>query len=331
MIVQVDFDGTLTSGIGARIQELPPNQNMIELIQDLFVDDNYIVICTARGSKSGLTIAERIAKYKDDIEDWLYNNDCPYHEVSFLKNYADIYIDDRAFNAKEQITYEKLDAGFTKNSVRRFNNQVIKRSESSNAEHAWYLYANRVGIRTPKILHCDNDTITMEHIDGVLCDDYRLSNEILLKMACRQGISRASFGDYIAKIEGHLSKEHWNGIDACNKIIDLLQDVEIPGTFNHGDFSVNNLLQIGNDVYAIDPIFRDDVFQSIYLDIAKNLFSILFYLQDAKHYKEAKEFYMREHGVDEKTLKILIASESIRVSSYQKKYIDISCNLVTAL
>ena len=40
---------------------------------------------------------------------------------------------------------------------------------------------------------------------------------------------------------------------------------------------------------------------------------------------------MREHGVDEKTLKILIASESIRVSSYQKKYIDISCNLVTAL
>jgi hypothetical protein len=331
MKVQIDFDGTLTSGISARIHELPPNQNMIELVQELFADDNHIVICTARGSKSGLTIEERIAKYQDDIEDWLYENDCPYHEVSFVKEYADIYIDDRAFNAKDLVSYEKLDAGFTENKVRRFNNQVIKRTKSAQLEHAWYVYANRIGINTPTVLHCDIDTITMEHIDGVYCDSYRLSNEILLKMGRKQGISDASFGDYIANIERHLSNRHWNGTGVSEKIIGMLQDVEIPATFNHGDFSVSNLLQIGNDVYAIDPIFRNDVFQSIYIDIAKNLFSILFYLKDAKHYQEAKEFYSKEHGIDDKTLRVLIASESIRVSSYQKRYVDISCNLVTAL
>ena len=38
-----------------------------------------------------------------------------YHELSFYKEYADVYIDDRGVNIKDTIYYDKLDSKFTNN------------------------------------------------------------------------------------------------------------------------------------------------------------------------------------------------------------------------
>lgn len=331
MIVQIDFDGTLTSSAQTGLQELLPNEKIVELVRKLYDDGNEIVVCTARGSKSCGSQIEREVKYRILIEEWLKMNAIPYHRLSFNKEYADAYIDDRAFNADRELVYEKLDGGFTGNSVRRLNNHVVKKTNEAKNELEWYQIAAEYGIKTPAVYHCDIDTITIEHIDGVHSRNMYLTNDILLKMACRASSRATNFGDYIARIERHIAKPHWNGIEIRRRIINLLQDVEIPSTFSHGDFSITNLLQRGNEIYAIDPIFQEDSFQSIYIDIAKNLFSLLFYAQDSTAYQQAMEFYCKEHGIDKRTIRILIAAESVRVSTYKKSYIDISCNLVCAL
>ena len=71
-----------------------PNRKMVSAINHLYDDGNYIVLFTARGTKTGIDW-EDITKRQ--MEDW----GVKYHELKFQKPDADFYIDDKMIGIEE--------------------------------------------------------------------------------------------------------------------------------------------------------------------------------------------------------------------------------------
>jgi|TARA_Y100001938_G_scaffold149870_1_gene238392 tRNA A-37 threonylcarbamoyl transferase component Bud32 len=329
MVIVIDFDGTLALGDTKDISLMVPNLKLVSLINSLYDDGNTIKIVTARGCKSCVTFEERSLKYFDIITNWLSNNNVKYHELSFFKEGADIYIDDRGINIKNTIYYDKLDSKFTNNKVRRINNFVIKKSISSINEVKWYNKALELDINIPSVLSYDSDTITTSFIDGKSCSNINLFIEVLKIFQSTPSINNIGFGAYIQRIKNHLANNPT--IIGKKKLINSLNILNVPNTFNHGDFSVNNLIESNGKLFLIDPIMEDSIFQSYVLDTAKHLFSILYYDLNYDLYNQCYNRYINELNIDKKTLNTLIACEAIRVANRKPQLIDICNNLIDIL
>lgn len=74
--------------------EAKPNQEMVSAINHLYDANNYIVLYTARGTKTGIDWKEVTRK---QMGDW----GVKYHELKFGKPDADFYIDDKMANLEE--------------------------------------------------------------------------------------------------------------------------------------------------------------------------------------------------------------------------------------
>lgn len=329
MIISVDFDGTLALGDTSSIPEMKPNTSLISILNEMYEDGNEINIVTARGSKSCKSFEERREKYLEVIKSWLEYNRVNYNRISFFKEYADIYFDDKSINIKNAIKYEKLDSIFTKNKVRRLNDYVVKRSRTSTSEFYWYKEAAKIETLTAKVLSYDSDTITTKYITGERFSDPQISLEILKNFKENPSLNSCIFEDYINRIKNHAENNPLIvNFDRCKK---NLNSIKIKSSFNHGDFSMNNMLQVDNRLYLIDPIYSRDLFQSFYLDAAKHLFSILYYELDHELYKQCRSLYESELQIEKKEMDVLICAESIRVATYKKEISSISNNLIDAL
>lgn len=329
MVIVIDFDGTLALGDTSNINEMYPNHKLISLINEMYNDGNIIKIVTARGSKSCSTVDARIKKYFTVISSWLKKHNVKYHELSFNKEYADAYIDDRGYNIKDTIFYNKLDSKFTDNKVRRINDCVVKKSDTIYQEVEWYNKALELDLNIPIILSYDVDTITTSFIDGNNCNNINLIIDTLKKFKSTNPTNKVNFNSYVERIKNHLTNN--KSIKKGDKLIHLLDQINPPNTFNHGDFSVHNLIEKDNKLYLIDPICSDEIYQSYVIDAAKHLFSILYYNLDAEFYSQCYNEYITKLNIKETELDILIACESIRVANRKKQLIDISNNLIDTL
>jgi tRNA A-37 threonylcarbamoyl transferase component Bud32 len=329
MVIVIDFDGTLALGDTNDITKMIPNLKIVNLLNQMYEDGNYIKIVTARGCKSCSTIQERENKYSDIITKWLTTYNIKYHELSFNKEYGDIYIDDRGYNIQDTIYYSKLDSKFTENKVRRFNNCVIKKSVSSKSEVEWYNKALEIGLNIPNVLSYDIDTITTSFVEGTTCYDINLIIDTLRKFKSTKPTNKINFNSYIDRISYHLKNNP--NIKNQSKLLKLLNNINPPNTFNHGDFSTHNQIQFDNKLYLIDPIYSEDLYQSYVIDTAKHLFSVLYYNLNTDFYLQCYNEYVTKLDINPIELDILIVCESIRVSNRKKQLIDISNNLIDTL
>jgi tRNA A-37 threonylcarbamoyl transferase component Bud32 len=329
MVIVIDFDGTLALGDTSDITKMHPNIKLVNLLNQMYDDGNYIKIVTARGCKSCSNIEQRENKYRNIIHSWLKNHNIKYNELSFNKEYGDVYIDDRCYNIKDTIYYNKLDSKFTTNRVRRLNDCVVKKTESSKNEIEWYNKAMQIGINVPVILSYDVDTITTSYIDGGMCNNIDLIIDVLRKFKSTKSTNCVNFNSYINRIKIHL--ENNKNIKGGSKLIKLLNTINPPNTFNHGDFSTHNQIESNNNLYLIDSIYSEDVYQSYVIDAAKHLFSILYYELNCDFYNLCYNEYVSKLDIDSRELDILIACESIRVENRKKQLIDISNNLIDIL
>jgi tRNA A-37 threonylcarbamoyl transferase component Bud32 len=329
MVVVVDFDGTLALGDTSNIGLMMPNIKLVSLINSMYADGNFIKIVTARGSKSCSTLDQRIEKYQDQIKGWLEKNKVNYHIISFNKEYGDAYIDDRCYNVKYDITYKKLDSTFTDNKVRKINGSVIKKTGNVISEVEWYRKASSLGLDVPDILSYDMDTLSLCFIEGSECFDIDLIKKSLSKMSKEKPTNGSNFNSYIDRIGDHLEKNPT--IKKGEKLIESLKTINPPNTFNHGDFSIHNMIEREGKLFLIDPIYSDDIYQSYVIDAAKHLFSVLYYSLNPDFYQLCYDNYIYKLDIDYRTLDILIASESVRVSNRKKQLIDISNNLIEIL
>jgi len=329
MVIVIDFDGTLALGDTGDIDKMLPNYKLVSLINQMYDDDNIIKIVTARGSKTCNSLEEKELKYFNKIRLWLEKHGIKYSSLSFNKEYSDAYIDDKCYNIKNTIHYSKLDSKFTGNKVRRINDSVTKKSTTVKQEIIWYNKALEIDLDIPTVLSYDLDTISTSFIDGINCKNVNLLIPILTKFKNTNPINNIGFDLYIERISNYIKINP--KIIEGDKLISLLKKLNPPNTFNHGDFSTNNLIEDNNKLYLIDPIYSDDLFQSYFLDMAKHLFSILYYDLDYIFYNQCKNEYINKLGINEDELNILITCESLRVANRKKSLIDITNNLIDIL
>lgn len=329
MVVVIDFDGTLALGDTKDITSMGPNARIINLVNNMYLDGNYIKIVTARGSQSCNSYQEKYDKYYNVISEWLKTNKVLYHEISFNKEYGDVYLDDRSIDIEKEIHYLKLDSQFTENKVRKINNIVVKKCKNVAESIEWYKIASFYNLNVPKILSYDATTITTNFIKGKRCENFELIYPLIKKFSTIEPSNHATFKSYIERIKSHGSKNSL--IKNIDKLVSHLNEVSIPNTFNHGDFSVDNSIESNNILYLIDPNHSKELFQSYVLDIAKHLFSILYYTQNTDLYNLFMKEYISRFNLNPYYLQVLVASESVRVSTYRKQMSEISNNLIQQL
>lgn len=94
MRIIVDIDGTICTKVSAgNYKNALPIQHNIDVINDLYKRGNRIIYWTARGTETGIdwkpaTMAQ--------LEEW----GVKYHGLEFKKPFYDLWIDDKAINAK---------------------------------------------------------------------------------------------------------------------------------------------------------------------------------------------------------------------------------------
>ena len=94
MIYCFDIDGTLCTKTDGAYERAQPFPNRIEFVNLLYVQGHVVKLFTARGSTTGIdwrTFTER------QMQEW----GVKYHELILGKPEADIFIDDKAFNADD--------------------------------------------------------------------------------------------------------------------------------------------------------------------------------------------------------------------------------------
>lgn len=320
MIVAVDFDNTLAMGSAQHISILAPNRPLIARLQELRRTVNpTIKIVTARGSKDGLTTPEKEHRYLRVIADWLKKYDVPFDEISFQKEYANLYIDDQTITPHS--AFEGLTSTFTGNRVILTETTAIKYAPSALFEFEWYKRARLLGFTVPDVLFANDECIITQRIHGYrkpISDDFIG----LLDNFKKCDLSRNDdYRTYLGNLKGY---EGTPGIspDAIAVTKALIYKGHL-STFFHGDLSTTNVLCRGereNDpVWLIDPNCKH-IFGSYLTDAGKAVFSLIAY---EAQFPEAQKIVDR-FGTD---VWFFAVAEGLRVCKYQPKYISIVNNI----
>ena len=94
LTIYVDIDNTITETQGMDYPNSKPVKANIEKINKLYDEGHTIVYWTARGQKSGIDWTELTAK---QLDEW----GAKHHGLKLTKPPFDIFIDDKAINARE--------------------------------------------------------------------------------------------------------------------------------------------------------------------------------------------------------------------------------------
>lgn len=103
MRIVFDLDGVILEDVhgdgGPRAYyERKPYGEAVRTLQKLKDAGYYIIIYTARGMKSQEgDVAKVKALHETSLKVWLRKYQIPYDELHFGKPYADVYVDDKAF------------------------------------------------------------------------------------------------------------------------------------------------------------------------------------------------------------------------------------------
>lgn len=310
MIIIVDFDGTLALGNKSHITLAEPNYLLIEKLNQAKKDINpYIKIVTARGSKNKLSLEEKEKRYKKLIEDFCNVYNIPYDEISFNKEYGDLYIDDMTISQNDNFLAMK--SYFTSNNLLFTDNTVIKKCKSSLFEKDWYDIAS-VFLKTPKVLFANDETIITERVKYIE-EDIKVEDIIkLINVFKNNSIKNFPFNTYKNNI---IINKY--STEKVKKIIETLP--EHNPTFFHGDLSTSNLLKNSDGIYLIDPNYKN-IFGSYLTDAGKLFFSLIAY---KNNYNDAEKV-VAEFGED--VIKFAVA-EGLRVVKYKEEYISFVNNI----
>ena len=99
-----DLDGTLCTNTEGSYTRAKPYPRRISRLNALYDRGHRIVICTARGSKTGINWRQLTRR---QLAEWKVR----YHTLQMGKPYADIYIDDKCLHVSEWFKDSRRKAG----------------------------------------------------------------------------------------------------------------------------------------------------------------------------------------------------------------------------
>jgi mannose-6-phosphate isomerase-like protein (cupin superfamily) len=113
----IDLDNTLCKTQNGDYENSVPISERIEEVKRLYDAGHYVVIWTARGSKSGVDWRELTLK---QLDQW----SVPYHELLMGKPDYDIYVDDKSFNVNHVWPLAETN---NKKSLKTNNVDIVKK------------------------------------------------------------------------------------------------------------------------------------------------------------------------------------------------------------
>lgn len=296
--IVVDFDDTLSFCKDRDWENAEPHTELIEKL-NRFSDMGWTVdVFTARGSISCKTRVEADWKYRSQIEAFLEKHGLRYNTLSFDKPLATWYIDDKALTPEQflnEVDVVELTGGQSGAQVFAEGDFVHKTQKDALATVAWYKQAHNIGLPVPRIHSVIGDTIKMEYLkDRITVYDalnempnrrhqiVGMLTDILYRMIDQCGYNIALNKKpitYINRIQDHLQHPvvrealNLNTNDWSAEFTKRLNHILCTqtATFAHGDFSSSNILFARDlsSVHLIDPLPLDDVYQTVELDTAK--------------------------------------------------------------
>jgi capsule biosynthesis phosphatase len=320
----VDFDDTLAITLNRDWANAKPNILLIEKLNQLFDEGWTIHIVTARGQLScqgDCEAADR--KYRQQIENWLYENQVKYTDLSFQKKLAVYYIDDKGITPEDFIkTFNRipLKGGMSGSDVYydEAADAVFKTAKNTASAVAWYEVAKHY-VNIPMIHSVIGDTIKMERLSEYKGSVIRILEE------CRTfrdipplhpGLLRSRYVDRcLHRIKDELANEL--DFKLLDDILTYASEV-VPATFSHGDMSISNIMSgpSGQTVYFIDPINDPTLLSSWVIDIAKLYMSIGFEFGDDDERRKLIEQFCSLHDVNLDAVKAHEIGHYCRVYPY---------------
>lgn len=317
MIVAVDFDNTLALGNYAHISLMSPNRPLITRLRELKQAVNPVIkIVTARGAKDGLSEKERRAKYTAPLTEWLKKYGVPFDEISFAKEYANLYIDDQTITPYDDFTGEV--SSFTGNKVVLTENMAIKTCKSALFEFEWYKQARFRGFNVPEVLFCNDSciiTARVHHYRKPRATDFI---RVLNQFKEQAPITLADFGTYLENLPTDIDGQSAD----TRRTVEKIERLTHFATFFHGDLSTTNVFAW--HVTDIEPILIDPnckhIFGSYLTDAGKSVFSLIAY---EANYPEAEKI-VKHFG---REVLYFAVAEGLRVCKYAPKYVSIVNNI----
>jgi len=329
----VDFDDTLAITFNRDWANAKPNILLIDRLNRLYAEGWDIHIVTARGQLScegDSDAADR--KYRQQIENWLYENEVKYTSLSFQKKLAIYYIDDKGITPEDFIksfNRVELKGGMSGSSVYydEAADAVFKTASNTASAVAWYEVAKKY-VNIPKIHSVIGDTIKMERLHpftGSISDVLYLLKTFRDLPPLHSGLLRYR---YVDRCLHRIQTELENDLDfkLLDQILTYAAEV-VPVTFSHGDFSISNVMAgpSGRTVYLIDPINDPTLLSSWVIDLAKLYMSIGFEFSDNDERRFMIEQFAEENGVALDALRAHEVAHYCRVYPYasddKKKFI----------
>lgn len=317
MIIAVDFDNTLALGNYAHISLLAPNRQLIERLRALKQTINpEIKIVTARGAKDRLREKSKRKKYAAHITEWLNKYGVPFDQISFNKEYANLYIDDQTIAPLDDFTGEI--SGFTGNKVVLTENMAIKTCKTALFEFEWYKEARTRGFNVPDVLFCNDCCIITQWQKCYRKPTAADFIQVLERFKGMQHGENMPFSSYLENLPTDIQETS----EAVKRVLAELPGKRHYSTFFHGDLSTTNVLGFGPDGGApilIDPNYKH-IFGSYLTDAGKAVFSLIAY---EANYPDAEKIV--EHFGKE-VLHFAVA-EGLRVCKYREEYVTMVNNI----
>lgn len=334
-----DLDDTISFCQDRNFSNATPNQPVIDKINELFDLGWEIFIVTARGCISCSTREEADKKYRDQIESWLKNNGVKYTILSFQKELAAYYVDDKAIRPDEFVALEikNLQNGWSGATVELRGDKVYKTAPNSLEVVQWYKIAKSFDINVPKIHSIIGDTICMEYINPEYVVDpldlFKAGLYLIETLKSKPFYGNSALNNienYIDRLRNHSSKfnddEMISIAQSCiNNLISLNDEFDLnSGVFKsmcHGDLTLENMISSGGTVWFIDPIYEPTkpTYSSWILDLSKLIYSWELHSLQFDHIENFVSEKLNEEHLDVEDVRIIksfVLSHCIRVFNY---------------
>lgn len=289
-----DIDDTLSYTISRDWENATPNEPLIQKINKLFSDGWEIFLITARGSISCATREEAYEKYGAQLISWLNRHNVHYHLLSFNKQLATYYVDDKGITPEDflNLNMKVIKEGWSGALVELRGDKIYKTHKNSKDVSLWYQMAKNY-VNVPQIHSLIGDTICMEYLDANTdVRTYDLIDVIKQFATMPKPNPESNFGNYLDRIKDHCQNEDFDLSNVWlilkNKFIDekhpFISNISWCDYLNkgrcdsfcHGDFSIDNVISSNGKLYLIDPIYETSrpSWNSWLLDLSKLLMSL---------------------------------------------------------
>lgn len=220
----------------------------------------------------------------------------------------------------------RLTGGFTTNIVERVGNKVFKTGDTAYNEAKWYA-AYQDGQDIPYLYACNEISIAMEFVENHAPQDLPSVIGLVEKYRLYPQLNELKFDAYIERIKFHVENSK---ISNGEKLLGRLVHINLEPTFAHGDLSIRNIIFSSTGPKLIDPLYYKN-FGSFILDYAKLAFSVKFYDGDFEGFNLIRDHVYKNHYVGNLIFDTLVASECMRVATYNRKFDFVAENLINEL